>query len=140
MVVLPCTGALHYHNCCIDGGTSPEYFGYTLVHDVQVFSVFIAVFVHMMAFYREKYGLLCSVKDDLGLNHQTYRVSSINDAKCILHNLFTPLRPRLINTTATSDFTTWRSQPRWNTVLPLPIQHVHHRQKIHAQCKHHSDV
>jgi hypothetical protein len=31
MVVLPCTGALRYHNCCIDGGTSPEYFGYTLV-------------------------------------------------------------------------------------------------------------
>jgi hypothetical protein len=31
MVVLPSTGASHYHNCCIDGGTSPEYFGYTLV-------------------------------------------------------------------------------------------------------------
>jgi hypothetical protein len=31
MVVLPSTGALHYLNCCIDGGTSPEYFGYTLV-------------------------------------------------------------------------------------------------------------
>jgi hypothetical protein len=31
MVVLPSTGASHYHNCCIDGGTSPEYFGYHLV-------------------------------------------------------------------------------------------------------------
>jgi hypothetical protein len=25
------TGASRYHNCCIDGGTSPEYFGYHLV-------------------------------------------------------------------------------------------------------------
>jgi hypothetical protein len=32
MVVLPSTGASRYHNYCIDGGTSPEYFGYTLVH------------------------------------------------------------------------------------------------------------
>jgi len=27
MVVLKSTGTSHYHNCCIDGGTSPEYFG-----------------------------------------------------------------------------------------------------------------
>jgi hypothetical protein len=32
MVVLPFTGASRYHNYCIDGGTSPEYFGYTLVY------------------------------------------------------------------------------------------------------------
>jgi hypothetical protein len=31
MVVLPSTGASCYHNCCIDGGTSLEYFGYILV-------------------------------------------------------------------------------------------------------------
>jgi hypothetical protein len=31
MVVLPCTGASRY-NCCIDGGTSLENFGYHLVH------------------------------------------------------------------------------------------------------------
>jgi hypothetical protein len=31
MVVLPSTGASRYHKCCIDGGTSPEYFGFTLV-------------------------------------------------------------------------------------------------------------
>jgi hypothetical protein len=24
------TGASRYHNCCINGGTSPEYFGYIL--------------------------------------------------------------------------------------------------------------
>jgi hypothetical protein len=30
MVVLQ-SGASRYHNYCIDGGTSPEYFGYTLV-------------------------------------------------------------------------------------------------------------
>jgi hypothetical protein len=32
MVVLPSTSGSRYHNCCIDGGTSREYFGYTLVH------------------------------------------------------------------------------------------------------------
>ena len=32
MVVLPSTGASRYHNCCIDGGTSPENCGYHLVH------------------------------------------------------------------------------------------------------------
>jgi hypothetical protein len=32
MVALPSTGASRYQNCCIDGGTSSEYFGYTLVH------------------------------------------------------------------------------------------------------------
>jgi hypothetical protein len=31
MVVLTYTGASCYHNCCIDGDTSPEYFGYTMV-------------------------------------------------------------------------------------------------------------
>jgi hypothetical protein len=30
-VVLPSTGASRYHNCCIDGGNSPDYFEYTLV-------------------------------------------------------------------------------------------------------------
>jgi hypothetical protein len=34
MVVLPSTGASRYHNCCIDGGASPKYFGYTLAHSV----------------------------------------------------------------------------------------------------------
>jgi hypothetical protein len=33
MAVLPSTGALHYNNCCIDRGTSPEYFGKTLIHN-----------------------------------------------------------------------------------------------------------
>jgi hypothetical protein len=32
MVVLPSTCTSRCHNCCIDGGTSPEYFGYTLVY------------------------------------------------------------------------------------------------------------
>jgi hypothetical protein len=31
MVVLPSSGVSRYHNFCIDGSTSPEYFGYTLV-------------------------------------------------------------------------------------------------------------
>jgi hypothetical protein len=32
MVVLPSTSASRYHKCCIDGGTSLKYFGYTLVY------------------------------------------------------------------------------------------------------------
>jgi hypothetical protein len=31
MVVPPYTGASRYHKCCIDGGTSPEDFGFTVV-------------------------------------------------------------------------------------------------------------
>jgi hypothetical protein len=31
MVALPSTSASRYHNCCIDGGVSPEYFGCTLI-------------------------------------------------------------------------------------------------------------
>jgi hypothetical protein len=30
-MVLPSTSASRYHNRCIDGGTGPEYFGYTSV-------------------------------------------------------------------------------------------------------------
>ena len=33
MVVLPYTGASRYHNCCIDGGTTLENFGYHLVDE-----------------------------------------------------------------------------------------------------------
>jgi hypothetical protein len=33
MVVLPSTGSLRYHNCCIDGDTSPKCFGYYLVQE-----------------------------------------------------------------------------------------------------------
>jgi hypothetical protein len=36
MVVLPYTGASRYHNCSLDGGTSPEYFGCILVLTVPV--------------------------------------------------------------------------------------------------------
>jgi len=37
MVVLLSTGASRYHNCCIDGGTSPENFGSTHVHKHEIF-------------------------------------------------------------------------------------------------------
>jgi hypothetical protein len=48
MVVLPSTGALRYHNCCIDGGTSPEYFGYHLVRTLPALfhSILINGVVH----------------------------------------------------------------------------------------------
>jgi hypothetical protein len=39
MVVLPPTGALRYHNCGIDGGTSPENFGYHPVLLSKAFSL-----------------------------------------------------------------------------------------------------
>jgi hypothetical protein len=32
MVVLPPTGASLYNNCCIDGGTGLEHFGYLFVY------------------------------------------------------------------------------------------------------------
>jgi hypothetical protein len=32
MLVPPSTEASRYHNCCIDGSTSLEYFGYHLVN------------------------------------------------------------------------------------------------------------
>jgi len=40
----------------------------------RFFSVSIAVVVQRMASYRGKYSLPCSLKDDLGLNHQTHIV------------------------------------------------------------------
>jgi hypothetical protein len=39
MVVLPSTGASRYHNYFIDGGTSPEFFLYILVHVIQQVSL-----------------------------------------------------------------------------------------------------
>jgi hypothetical protein len=39
MVVLPSTGASHYHTCCIDDDTSPKYFGYHLVYNRLVSKV-----------------------------------------------------------------------------------------------------
>jgi hypothetical protein len=40
MVVLPCTRASRYHNWCIDGDTSPEYFGYYLVQTVFCYALY----------------------------------------------------------------------------------------------------
>jgi hypothetical protein len=36
MAVLPSTGASSHHNCCVNGGTSPEHFGYHLIMSVQL--------------------------------------------------------------------------------------------------------
>jgi hypothetical protein len=41
MVVLPPTGASHYHNCCIYGGTGPENFGYHLILEKHCFEMII---------------------------------------------------------------------------------------------------
>jgi hypothetical protein len=45
-VVLPSTGASRYHNCCIDGGTSPENFGYHLVCKEFLFH-FVSLKIHL---------------------------------------------------------------------------------------------
>jgi hypothetical protein len=45
MVALPRTGASRYHNCCIDGGNSQEYFGYTLVLSTVTDQLFRKVFI-----------------------------------------------------------------------------------------------
>jgi hypothetical protein len=37
MVVLPSNGDSRYHNFYVDGGTSPEYFGYTLVYILFIY-------------------------------------------------------------------------------------------------------
>jgi hypothetical protein len=37
MVILPSTGALRYHKCCIVDGSSLEYFGYTLIYTYSLF-------------------------------------------------------------------------------------------------------
>jgi len=60
MVVLPPTGASCYHNCCIDGGTSPESFGYYLVwytHITQSWVLnFENLFVHGVYEFFSKYN------------------------------------------------------------------------------------
>ena len=43
LVVLPSTGALRYHNCCIDGSTSPENFGYHLVYEMNTWWVVVTI-------------------------------------------------------------------------------------------------
>jgi hypothetical protein len=35
MVVLPATGASRYHNWFVDGGSSPESFGYPFLHEIS---------------------------------------------------------------------------------------------------------
>lgn len=95
----------------------------------RFFQVFIAV-VQMMACYRGTSGLLCPIKDGLGLKSHTYIVCAVNVAKCILDKLVTSLRPGLINTIATSYYQLEKLQP-----CPLPSdrtqQHGLPRQKIH---------
>jgi hypothetical protein len=49
------TGASRYHNCCIDGGTSSEYFGYHLVRTSDVVKVGGHIFANQLLMYRRKY-------------------------------------------------------------------------------------
>jgi hypothetical protein len=58
MVVLPFTGASRYHSCCIDGGTSLEYFGYPLIRYVFVHWNCFKHFVCFCSLYTEFEGEL----------------------------------------------------------------------------------
>jgi hypothetical protein len=61
VVVLPYTGASRYHNCCIDGVTSPEYFGYTLAYitDISDSKIFCnCIFIIMTAVYTMQFNEL----------------------------------------------------------------------------------
>jgi hypothetical protein len=53
MVVLPYTGASRYHNCCIDGGTSPEYFGKRLVITAMQINVAVPQVSAFLGHFRE---------------------------------------------------------------------------------------
>jgi hypothetical protein len=46
MVVLPSTVASCYHNCCINGGTSPENFGYHLVYCCKEYQITHRPLIH----------------------------------------------------------------------------------------------
>jgi hypothetical protein len=52
-VVLPSTGASRYHDCCINGVTSPEYFGF-LSYD-GVYSIIVSAYVRSTASNLRKY-------------------------------------------------------------------------------------
>jgi hypothetical protein len=51
MVVVPSSDALRYHNCCRDGLTSPECFGYNFVYSTKITKTNTYIFI-----YPEIYG------------------------------------------------------------------------------------
>jgi hypothetical protein len=56
------TGASRYHNCCIDGGTSPKYFGYHLVFLlvlVQYYSVILTYKLIALSSVYQKLEMSC---------------------------------------------------------------------------------
>jgi hypothetical protein len=65
-VVLPSTGASRYNNCCIDGGTSPEYFGYTLVQHGHYLTT-----THTMDSLLTNFFTLCNWQSE---NYQHYQI------------------------------------------------------------------
>jgi hypothetical protein len=59
VVVLPSTGASRKHNCWIDDGSSPKYFGYTLVSAMkELRSDFVAKRVALVLRMQDVLGLI----------------------------------------------------------------------------------
>jgi hypothetical protein len=78
MVVIPSTGASRYHNCCIDGATGPEYFGYTLVNvDCQLFTIFFETKLNEKMTVNDKLETLW--KEELVENFRPARTKEINE-------------------------------------------------------------
>jgi hypothetical protein len=66
MVVLPSTGASRYHNCCIDGGISPEYFGYTLVY--MYMHTYVRTSVHAYIIAEGRYAVCHEISKALAMS------------------------------------------------------------------------
>jgi hypothetical protein len=49
MVVLPSNGASRYHKCCVDGGSSSEYFGLTSYYTIYKYIFFLSVVLTLFA-------------------------------------------------------------------------------------------
>jgi hypothetical protein len=52
------TGALRYHNCCIDGGTSPDYFRYHFVVLITPTKIQILLFLYCLEISQRATALL----------------------------------------------------------------------------------
>jgi len=55
MVIIPSTGVSRYHNCCIDGGTTLENFGYHLVQSRYLLKIKVKYFRDIALVYSRIY-------------------------------------------------------------------------------------
>jgi hypothetical protein len=90
MVVLPSTDASYYHKCCIDGGTSPEYFGYTLIKQRDSAHSNLKILVLFSCYFNHERSM--SIKNKRSLNGRTPNLSLLLILNHILW-LFPPITP-----------------------------------------------